>query len=79
MRVQSLGQEDPVEEGMAICSSILAGKCHEQRSLVGYSPWGPRESDTTEHACTLSTQNMKTWTVECSGFEGSLALRELLI
>ena len=21
---------------------------HEQRSLVGYSPWGLRESDTTE-------------------------------
>ena len=20
--------------------------------LVGYSPWGPKESDTTEHACT---------------------------
>ena len=21
------------------------------RSLVGYSPWGCKESDTTEHAC----------------------------
>ena len=29
-----LGQEDPLEEGMAIHSSILAWK----RSLVGYSP-----------------------------------------
>ena len=25
---------------------------HGQRSLVGYSPWGCRESDTTEPACT---------------------------
>ena len=27
---------------------LLSGKCHAQRSLVGYSPWGRRESDTTE-------------------------------
>ena len=26
----------------------LPGKPHEQRSLVGYSPWGRKESDTTE-------------------------------
>ena len=34
---------------MATHSSILAGKLHGQRSLAGYSPWGPKESDTTEH------------------------------
>ena len=27
---------------------LLPGKSHEQRSLVGYSPWGRKESDTTE-------------------------------
>ena len=27
---------------------FLSGKFHEQRSLVGYSPWGHRELDTTE-------------------------------
>ena len=26
----------------------LPGKCHGQRSLVGYSPWGHKESDMTE-------------------------------
>ena len=26
---------------------LLPGKCHGQRSLLGYSPWGRRESDTT--------------------------------
>ena len=26
----------------------LPGKSHGQRSLVGYSPWGRKESDTTE-------------------------------
>ncbi|CAI9180043.1 unnamed protein product [Rangifer tarandus platyrhynchus] len=29
---------------------FLPGESHGPRSLVGYSPWGRRESDTTEHA-----------------------------
>ena len=33
---------------MATHSSILAWKSHGQRSLEGYSPWGRKESDTTE-------------------------------
>ena len=33
---------------MAPHSSTLAGKSHGQRSLVGCSPWGPKQSDTTE-------------------------------
>ena len=45
---QSLVPEDPLEEGMATNSSMLAWKSHEQRSLVRYSPWGPKESDTIE-------------------------------
>ena len=28
---------------------FLPGESHRQRSLVGYSPWGCKESDTTEH------------------------------
>ena len=28
---------------------FLPGKFHGLRSLVGYSPWGRKESDTTEH------------------------------
>ena len=47
-RIRSLGGEDPPEKKMATHSSILAGKFHGQRSLVGYSPWGCKESDTTE-------------------------------
>ena len=27
---------------------FLPGESHVQRSLVGYSPWGQKESDTTE-------------------------------
>ena len=47
-RVRSLGQEDPLEKAMAPHSSTLAWKIHGWRSLVGYSPWGCKESDTTE-------------------------------
>ena len=42
------GQEDPLEEEMATHSSIPAGESHGQRSLVGYSPRGPKESDMTQ-------------------------------
>ena len=27
---------------------LLPGKFHRLKSLVGYSPWGPKESDMTE-------------------------------
>ena len=30
---------------------VLPGKSHGQRSLAGYSPWGHKESDMTEHTC----------------------------
>ena len=33
---------------MATPPVFLPGKLHEQRSLVGYSPWGHKESGTTE-------------------------------
>ena len=34
---------------------FLPKKSHVQRSLAGYSPWGHKESDTTEHACMHET------------------------
>ena len=37
-----------LEEGMATIPVFLPGDPHGQRSLVGYSPWGRRESDTNE-------------------------------
>ena len=46
--VQSLGREDPLEKEMATNSSTLAWKIPWTESLVGYSPWGCKESDTTE-------------------------------
>ena len=47
-QVQSLGREDPLEKEMATHSTIFAWESHGQRSLVGYSPWGCKESDMTE-------------------------------
>ena len=31
---------------------LLPGESHGQRSLAGYSPWGHKESDTTERLST---------------------------
>ena len=31
---------------------FLHGASHRQRTLAGYSPWGCKESSTTEHTCT---------------------------
>ena len=48
---QSLDEEDPLEQEMAIHSSILAWKVHGQ-SLVGYSSLGHKEFDMTEQLST---------------------------
>ena len=48
-QIQSQGQEDPLEKGMATHSSILAWRIPwTEESGGGYSPWGRQESDTTE-------------------------------
>ena len=53
MRVRSLGREDPWRRKWHPTPVFLPGESHGQRSLVGYSPWGCKELDTTEHACTM--------------------------
>ena len=50
-QVQSLVWEDSLEKEMATHSS---GDSHGQRSLAGYSPQGPKESDTTEVTFTFT-------------------------
>ena len=53
IRVRSLSQEDPLEEEMAVFPQytpvFLPGKSHGQRRLAGYSSWGLKDLDTTEH------------------------------
>ena len=47
--VQSLGQEDLLEKGRATHSSILAWRIPmDKRAWLANSPWGHKESDTTE-------------------------------
>ena len=45
---RSPGREDPLEEEMATHSSILAWKIPWTEELVGCSPRGRKELDTTE-------------------------------
>ena len=47
-RVQSLGQEDPLEKGIVTHSSTLAWRIPWKRSLTGHSPGGLKELDMTE-------------------------------
>ena len=47
-QVRSMGQEDPLEEGMATRASILAWEIPWTEESEGYSPKGHKELDTTE-------------------------------
>ena len=48
MWVPSLGREDPLEEGMATHSSILAWRIPWTEEPGGLQPMGKQELDTTE-------------------------------
>ena len=55
MWVQSLGRKDPLEEGMATHSSILAWRIPKTEES-GRLLWGRKELNTPEvsqHACTV--------------------------
>ena len=61
-QVQSLGWKDPLEKGMATHSSILAWRIQWTKSLVGYSPWNHKESDTAERLTLSDIANVFTET-----------------
>ena len=48
MQCQSVGWDNPLEEGMAIHSSILSREPHGQGSLAGYKSTGSQELETTK-------------------------------
>ena len=59
-RVRSLSWEDPLEKEMQPTPVLLPGKSHGRRSVVGYSPWGHKESDMTERLhFTLGTEQQQ--------------------
>ena len=43
---------------------LLPGESHGGRSLVGYSPWGHKESDTTEQLHFTSLQGFISWEID---------------
>ena len=55
--VQSLGWEDPLEEGMAIHSSILAWRIPMDREAwcAAHSSWSCKESETAERLSTAQS------------------------
>ena len=68
--VWSLGQEDPLEKGTAVHSSILAWRIPWIEE-PGYGPWGCKELDTANtHTCTFtrSTSEVFDWMLRLQGF-----------
>ena len=63
--VGDLGWEDPLEHGYPLQYSCLEYP-HGQRSLVGCSPWGCKESGTTEHLSTAQHIHfrMRVWSLQ---------------
>ena len=47
-RIRSVGWEDPQRRQWQPTLVFLPGKPHGQKSLVGYYPWGCKESEMTE-------------------------------
>ena len=59
--VPSLGREDPLEEGRATHSSVLTWRI--PWTEVGYSPWGRKESDTSEWLTLLFLEKKLNWKI----------------
>ena len=47
-------RKTPCRRAWRPTSVFLPGESHGQRSLVGYSPWGHKESDMTKRLNTMS-------------------------
>ena len=69
--VQVLGGEDPLEQSMALHSSILAWKIPWTESLAGYGPWGRKESDTTKR--------LKQWALVCLAVRNTIIIKTLTV
>ena len=72
MQVRSLGGEVPLEEEMATHSSILALRIPWTEEPGGYSPWGRKESNTTENIERRKKILWNVWVLSLSFFSLSL-------
>ena len=65
----------------------MLGKSHGQRALVGYSPWGRTELDTTEAPCTahpfvglmLEAETPILWPPDAKSIRKDLTLEKTLM
>ena len=73
-RVQSLGQEDPWRREWPPTPVFLPGEVHGQRSLAGYSPWGHKESDTTERLSLHNHHQILSMCEVCAKFPREIIL-----
>ena len=78
-RVQSQGQEDPWRRAWQPTPVFLPGEFAGQRNLMGYSPWGFEELDTTEvmRALTHIEARSRQEEVPPQAFRGSVACQQL--
>ena len=58
MWIQPLGWEDPVEKAWPPTPVFLPGELPGQRSLVGYSLWGHKESQRRTHVYSMEQGKM---------------------
>ena len=75
-QIQSLGQEDPLEREWQPTPVSFPGESHGQRSLVGYSPRGHKESDTME--CTHTHTHSRLLSIELFNCSNSFPANFLL-
>ena len=69
--VGSLGEKDPLQQEWLPTLVCFPGEFHGQRSLVGYSPWGRKESDMTERlTLSFSLSFQISWDDGLSCFSG---------
>ena len=67
-QVRSLSWKDPLEKGVTTTPVFLPGESHGQRSLMGYNPWGCKESDMTERlTLSLSLSYIQGFSCDTSG------------
>ena len=61
-----VGKISSLEKGWLPILVFLSGEFHGQRSLVGYSPWGHKKSDTIVTNSRPVTTNMSwSWGYSC--------------
>ena len=78
--VQSLGREDSLEKEWPSIPVFLPGESHGQRSLAVSSPWGHKESDTSERLtnCQAMEANVSTHLILTLDHELQKVWRSLL-